>query len=59
MLNGKDAGSAITEDSGLFSKTLSGVTQDKNLLQVNLLDGSNSVIAQSEEIVFERARDST
>lgn len=59
ILNGKEEGTAITEDSGLFSKTLSWVTQEKNLLQVQLLDGSNAVIAQSEEIVFERATDTT
>lgn len=54
-LNGKDMGTAITDESGLFTKTLSGATQDKNLLQVNLLDGSNAVIAKSEEIIFSRA----
>jgi hypothetical protein len=55
VLNGKDMGTAITDESGLFTKTLSGATQDKNLLQVNLLDGSNAIIAKSEEIIFSRA----
>ncbi|MFZ2255756.1 MAG: hypothetical protein WAW59_02560 [Patescibacteria group bacterium] len=52
-------GTAITDDEGLFTKTLSGVTQEKNLLQVNLLDGTNTVIASSEEILFERAVSTT
>ena len=54
-LNGKDMGTAITDESGLFTKTLSGATQDKNLLQVNLLDGSNAIVAKSEDIIFSRA----
>jgi hypothetical protein len=54
-LNGKDMGTSITDESGLFTKTLSGATQEKNLLQVNLLDGSNAIIAKSEEIIFSRA----
>jgi hypothetical protein len=58
ILNGKDMGTAITDESGLFTKTLSGATQDKNLLQVNLLDGSNAIIAKSEEIIFSRATSS-
>ncbi len=55
ILNGKDMGTSITDESGLFTKTLSGATQDKNLLQVNLLDGSNAIVAKSEEIIFSRA----
>jgi hypothetical protein len=59
ILNGKELGTSITDDSGLFTKTLSGASQDKNLLQVNLLDGTNAVIAKSEEVIFERAKDTT
>jgi hypothetical protein len=58
VLNGKDMGTAITDESGLFTKTLSGATQDKNLLQVNLLDGANAIVAKSEEIIFSRATSS-
>jgi hypothetical protein len=59
LLNGKDEWTAVTDDSGLFTKTLSGITQDKNLLQVSLLDGANAVIAKSDEILFERAASTT
>lgn len=55
LLNGKDVGTALSDGDGLFTKTLSGITQDKSLLQVNLLDGSNVIVSQSEEIVFSRA----
>lgn len=55
ILNGKDLGTAISDADGLFTKTLSGITQEKSLLQVNLLDGTNAIIGQSEEIVFSRA----
>lgn len=55
LLNGQDKGNAISDDWGLFTKTLSGITQEKNILQVHLLDGTNAKIAQSEEIVFDRA----
>lgn len=58
-LNGKEVGDAITSEDGLFTKTLTDITQEKNLLQVQLLDGNNSVIAKSEEIVFEKAKDAT
>jgi len=59
VLNGKDAWTAIVNDEWLFTKTLSGISQEKNLLRVSLLDGANAVIAQSEEILFDRVQEAT
>ncbi len=58
-LNGKDVADTITDDSWLFTKTISWATQDKNLLQVRLIDGNNSVVAKSDDVIFGRTKATT
>lgn len=53
-LNGQDAGTVISDESGIFTKNITGITQENNILLAKLLDGSNSVIANSPEIKFGR-----
>ena len=53
-LNGQDAGTVISDESGIFTKNITGITQENNILIAKLLDGSNSPIATSPEIKFGR-----
>lgn len=53
-LNGQDAGTIISDESGIFTKNITGITQENNILIAKLLDGSNSPIATSPEIKFGR-----
>lgn len=54
LLNGQDKGTAISDDTWLFTKTLSDISQEKNILQVQLLDGTNNILAKSPDIVFDK-----
>lgn len=54
ILNGKEEGTSISDENGLFTKTISSPLQEKNILKVNLLDGSNVVIASSDDVAFEK-----
>lgn len=54
MLNGQDAGTVVSDDSGIFTKNLTGLNQENNILVANLIDGTNATIASSPEIRFGR-----
>ncbi len=54
MLNGQDAGTVVSDDSGIFTKNLTGLNQENNILVANLIDGTNTTIASSPEIRFGR-----
>lgn len=51
-LNGKTAGTVVSDDSGLFTKELTGVDQENNILTASLLDASDTAIATSSEVRF-------
>jgi hypothetical protein len=53
-LNGQDAGTAVTDDAGVFTKSLSNITQKSNILSVGLIDATNTVLAKSSDISFEK-----
>lgn len=54
-LNGQDMGSpALSDDIGIFTKNISGITQESNILVAELIDGTNTVVAKSAEIKFGR-----
>lgn len=53
-LNGKDMGSILSDESGVFTKSLTGITQDTNILSVTLVDGAGTVIGKSADINFEK-----
>jgi hypothetical protein len=52
-LNGQDAGTVIADDSGIFTKNLTGLTQENNILTASLIDGTTAS-ATSPEIKFSR-----
>ena len=54
MLNGQAAGTVVSDDSGIFTKNLTGLTQENNILVANLIDGTNTTISSSPEIRFGR-----
>jgi len=53
-LNGKDIGTVVSDDTGIFTKNITGITQENNILIANLIDGSNATIASSPSIQFSR-----
>lgn len=57
-LNGTDVGTIVTDDSGTFSKEITGINQENNLLKASLLDADNKVIGTSEEIKFSKTTES-
>ncbi len=54
LLNGQDAGTVVSDDSGIFTKNLTWLTQEANILVANLIDGTSTIIASSPEIRFGR-----
>jgi hypothetical protein len=54
ILNGQDAGTVVSDDAGIFTKNLTGLTQENNILVANLIDGTSATIASSPEIRFGR-----
>ncbi len=53
-LNGQDSGTVVSDDSGIFTKNITGLTQEENILMANLTDGTSTIIASSPEIRFGR-----
>ncbi len=51
-LNGKEIGTVVSDDAGLFTKELTGIDQENNILVASLLDASNTAIATSPEVKF-------
>jgi len=47
-LNGSDIATVVTGDDGLYSKTLPTLTQQSNIITVELLDGTNTVIGTAQ-----------
>lgn len=45
----------VSDESGIFTKEITNITQENNVLVASLIDGSNSVIATSPQINFSRA----
>jgi hypothetical protein len=46
--NGKDSGTAKTDETGIYTYKLTGISQQSNLLTVSVLDGNNNVIGSAE-----------
>lgn len=53
-LNGADMGSVLSDESGVFTKSLTGITQASNILSITLVDGAGAVIGKSADITFEK-----
>jgi hypothetical protein len=59
-LNGQDMGSpALSDDIGIFTKNISGITQESNILVAELIDGTNTVVAKSAEVKFGKVTTTT
>lgn len=58
-LNGSDVGTVVTDDSGTFSKEITEINQENNLLKASLLDADNKVIWTSEEIKFSKTTENS
>jgi hypothetical protein len=54
ILNGQDAGTVVSDDTGIFTKNITGLTQENNILTANLIDGTSATVASSPEIRFSR-----
>ena len=54
-LNGKDIGTVSSDESGIFTKNISGITQDKNILIANLIDADAKTIGTSSSINFSKS----
>jgi hypothetical protein len=55
ILNGKDMGNVLSDEEGLFNKTLSNLDQQKNILSASVVDGNNAVIGKSSDVNFEKS----
>lgn len=53
-LNGQEAGTVTTDEGGIFTKNLTALTQENNIITASLIDGANTVLASSPEIQFSR-----
>lgn len=53
-LNDIILGTATSDADGIFTKTISGVTEQNNILSVEVLDANNTVIGVSEKINIEK-----
>ncbi|MFA6090892.1 MAG: hypothetical protein WC774_03905 [Candidatus Gracilibacteria bacterium] len=51
-LNGKQAGDSQTGDDGKFVYELKKLDQEQNILQVKVLDGTDTIIGESEKVSF-------
>lgn len=58
-LNTVIVGTTISDTEGIFTKTISGITQQNNVLSVEVLDASNAVIGTSSNINIEKVDSST
>lgn len=48
ILNAVEVATLVSDDTGIFTKNLTDITQATNILKVNVLDGNNSIIGSSE-----------
>ncbi len=54
-LNGQLMGSSVlSDDIGIFNKTINGITQESNIITAELIDGTDKVLATSQEVKFDR-----
>lgn len=59
-LNGQVMGTpVVSDDIGIFSKNISGLTQESNIIVAELIDGTNAIIASSPETKFDRVMTSS
>ena len=47
-LNGKEVATVLSDDTGIYTKSLTDITQATNILSVSVLDGNNTIIGTAE-----------
>lgn len=52
FLNGAEIGTVVTDDAGIFTKEVSNVSQENNIIKASLIDADGKVIATSPEVKF-------
>ena len=58
-LNGKDIGTVTSDDTGLFTKEITDISQENNILKASLLDASDNTLGTSPEVRFIRSNESS
>lgn len=58
-LNGQSAGTVVSDNDGLFTKEITGISQENNILKASLLDASDVVLATSPEVKFAKSTETT
>lgn len=58
-LNGQDIGTVVSDNDGLFTKEVSNISQENNILKASLMDASNAVIASSPDVKFSKSNESS
>jgi len=58
-LNGENVGTVVSDSEGLFTKEISNISQENNVLKASLIDANNSVIATSSEIRFSKINETS
>lgn len=54
-LNGVVAGTASSDADGIFTKTISGITQQSSIISADVLDANGAIIGSSQEITVWKA----
>lgn len=47
-LNGKEVATVLSDDTGIYTKSLTDLTQSSNILSASVLDGNNNIIGTTE-----------
>lgn len=47
-LNGKEVATVLSDDTGIYTKSLTDLTQSSNIISASVLDGNNTVIGTAE-----------
>ena len=58
-LNGQNVGTVVSDSEGLFTKEISNISQENNVLKASLIDANDSVIATSSEIRFSKINETS
>ena len=58
-LNGENVGTVVSDSEGLFTKEISNISQENNVLKASLIDANDSVIATSSEIRFSKTNETS
>lgn len=58
-LNGQSVGTVVSDNEGLFTKELTGISQENNILKASLLDANDAVLSTSPEVKFSKVTETS